>query len=150
MYPCHGDFWLVGNPPTQNYGYDELEEYDYDVYLYWPSSSHGVLMPADSDYSDEPISPLELGSDTTDDELEVLEIGPSQLLSLSPTFTVDPDFVFPSDESTTQGLDENGYSRLFRMGLVSKSRKFTRHLDDILKGAWQTVASSLRCLKLSR
>ncbi|KAI0347286.1 hypothetical protein BDW22DRAFT_513056 [Trametopsis cervina] len=149
MYPCHGDYWLVGDSPAQDYGYDDFEDYDYDVYLYWPSSSPGVLVPAYSDYSDEPVSPLNLASDT-EDELEALEIGPSQLLNFSPTFTVDPDFVFPADESTTQGLDANGYSRLFRMGLVSKSREFTRHLDDILKGAWQTVASSLRNLKLSR
>ncbi|KAI0699438.1 hypothetical protein BC835DRAFT_571095 [Cytidiella melzeri] len=176
MYPCHNDFWLIGTSPAQDYDY----EADYDVYLFWPSSSPQVLVPANARYADvkvgegsvvvlrrvesflrshaldkltwqsqDTLSPTELHSDT-DDELDELELGSSQLLNFTPTFSFDSDFVFPENNRSTDGLDANGYSKLFRMGLVSKSRGITRQLDNILKSAWRTFASSLRNLRLSQ
>ncbi|KAI0782406.1 hypothetical protein BC629DRAFT_1594192 [Irpex lacteus] len=121
MYPCYGDYWIVGAPPELDYDYTDD---DYDVYLFWPSSSQ-VLVPADTWYPEdfEPVSPLELrsgGSDGLDglDELDALELGPSQLLNFEPTYAFDADFVFPDNNSTEDNA--YGYSRLFRMGLASK------------------------------
>lgn len=51
MYPIHGDYWLVGVSPSEDYdgdyGYNYAdEEYDYDEYLFWPSSAPHILVPA--------------------------------------------------------------------------------------------------------
>lgn len=89
--------------------------------------------------------------------------------SFSPTFSFDSDFVFPDTRSSDR-FEENGYSRLFRMGLVSKvgarvvlivqllglslmvmqSRRITRHVDDFLKNAWHAFTLPLRNLKTLR
>lgn len=49
MYPCYGDYWIVGAPPELDYDYADD---DYDVYLFWPSSSQ-VLVPADTWYPED-------------------------------------------------------------------------------------------------
>ncbi|KAI0094235.1 hypothetical protein BDY19DRAFT_999493 [Irpex rosettiformis] len=147
MYPCIGDYWLIGVSPEYEFSYD-YEDDDYDVYLFWPSSSQ-VLVPVDTRHVEEfePVSPLDLHSDF-DDELDELDLGLSQLRNFEPTWSFDSDFVFPDTASLQE--DAYGYSRLFRMGLVSKSRSFTRELDTLLKTAWQGVASSMRRIRLSR
>lgn len=50
MYPCHSDCWLVGTEPAQLYDYEDA---DYDVYLFWPSSSPQIFVPANARYADE-------------------------------------------------------------------------------------------------
>ncbi|KAI0763262.1 hypothetical protein BC629DRAFT_978990 [Irpex lacteus] len=168
MYPIHGDYWLVGVSSSEDYDGDydynyADEEYDYDEYLFWPSSAPHILVPANgAEHSglEVPQSPAEPSpSSTTEtvshaDELDALDLGlesGSQVLTFSPTvtFTFNPDFVFPEPDAS-HSLDENGYSRLFRTGLFSKSRRFTRRLDEFLKSAWKSLKERLRKLRLLR
>ncbi|KAI0094229.1 hypothetical protein BDY19DRAFT_988096 [Irpex rosettiformis] len=123
MYPCYGDYWLVG--PSLEYDYDYADD-DYDVYLFWPSFSQ-VLVPVDTRYVEgfEPVSPFELHSDEGSDELDELDLGSSQLLNFEPTWSFDSDFVFPDVGLIEE--DAYGYSRLFRMGLVSKVNSHHTH-----------------------
>lgn len=47
------------------------------------------------------------------------------LQTFSPTFSFDSDFVFPDSPSLSgDGMGMDGYSRVFRMGLVSKVEPF--------------------------
>lgn len=51
MYPCYGDYWLIGAPSELEYDYVDD---DYDVYLFWPSSSQVlVLVNVDSWYPED-------------------------------------------------------------------------------------------------
>ena len=54
MYPCYGDYWLVGVPSELGYNYAHQYDVDddYDVYLFWPSASQ-ALVPADGWYPEE-------------------------------------------------------------------------------------------------
>ena len=50
MYPCYDDYLLVG--PSLEYDYDYADDGEYDVYLFWPTSSQ-VLVPADVQYAED-------------------------------------------------------------------------------------------------
>jgi hypothetical protein len=98
MYPCYGDYWLTGTSSPHDYDYD-YEDEEYDVYLFWPSSSPQLMVPSDTGYLDEvrrclahrispsliprtqlrPLPSLDSLSDT-DDGLDVLELGSSEVL----------------------------------------------------------------------
>jgi hypothetical protein len=95
MYPCYGDYWLVGIT-SQEYDYEDTE---YDVYLFWPSSSPQVLVPSSASYLEEvgclwrtafsskpnlhtqlpPLPSLDFQPETNN-ELDALDFGSSQLL----------------------------------------------------------------------
>ncbi|KAI0092841.1 hypothetical protein BDY19DRAFT_510709 [Irpex rosettiformis] len=166
MHPVYGDYWLAGGVSTVlEYGYDyshdhEQVEDDYDVYLFWPSIEPHALVPANhaegleeelqitQRQPPEELPPYSTTETVTDDELDALDLGlesGSDVLNFSPTvtYTFDPNFCFPEPDST-RSLGENGYSRLFRVGLISSSRRFTSRLDGLLKGVWKKFMESLR------
>ncbi|KAL4241234.1 hypothetical protein ABKN59_000288 [Abortiporus biennis] len=112
------DNYLVKMMPEEQLEYYE-DDYDYDVYLFWPSGR------PDGEFQGDFVDVLELPTIThTQSELEdrIYEWNYQHeafLPPLSPTYTTASDIVFPDIEASAQ---DAGYSRLFRAGLHATSR----------------------------
>ncbi|OCH95993.1 hypothetical protein OBBRIDRAFT_787841 [Obba rivulosa] len=113
---------------------DDLD-YDYDVFLFWPSSQQFALLideAQDNDLETHSVS----GSEYTGSSLESVS---DLSLPSTPTYTVKSDFAFPSYEDEMSSV---GYSQLFRAGFSYASKSFVRRVDRILSRLWQNIHPS--------
>ncbi|OBZ76974.1 hypothetical protein A0H81_03672 [Grifola frondosa] len=105
-----------------HYTPDYLEEDDYEVYLFWPSSQQYALVHYDS----QNYSVAALSDD--DDSLDVAEVSPP----LSPVYPSVSDFAFPDTPASDDEMSQVGYSRLFRSGLFFDSKSISKRFDKLL------------------
>ncbi|TCD66834.1 hypothetical protein EIP91_000912 [Steccherinum ochraceum] len=112
--------------------YNDGEDYDFDVYLWYPSSRPEVVVPEGVDLG--PEIPL-IYERQLDDQLDDAT---SEWPSLSSTYSAASDYDFPCKRD----MDKAGYSRFFSSGLVLTSQQVTRRLDGFIR----TVGKHLKAI----
>ncbi|KAJ3485035.1 hypothetical protein NLI96_g5225 [Meripilus lineatus] len=124
------------------------DDYDYDTFLYYPSSWPNVLFTENLDFADALVVPS--GSSELSQLLSVPDPIPqdTQLtLPIPPSESVDDDIgIAHFAEADERGL--GGYSRLFKAGFLSSSRQFTRNIDRIMRVIQNGIRSTKRRLSL--
>lgn len=142
---------LAGEPSPPPYSPPPYEDdEDYDVYYYWPSLSPYILVPVtksqEGELDEQPrreqtttnkkSAPQQTPSPQTPPTVTravqtVDELASSQSLDspLSPKDSFASNITFP--EHSVGGMDEVGYSKLFRAGLVAESPPSARHFDTV-------------------
>jgi len=105
------------------------DDEEYDTYLFWSSTGHMVRSSWDSFEVFEEHLPETQFNDQFDtpDEFESPYFPP-----LSPTYSIDSNFVFP-DVASERNIGILEYSKLFRSGLFLRSRNLTRRLDYFMR-----------------
>ncbi|EMD40475.1 hypothetical protein CERSUDRAFT_111073 [Gelatoporia subvermispora B] len=114
---------------------DDNCDYDYDVFLYWPSS-HQFALLIDESPDDTPETPYASGSEYSGSSLESLS---DFSTPPTPTYTVTPGFTFPPQKDS---MSSAGYSQLFRAGFSYASKGFVRRVDRVFSKIWHSLQPS--------
>ncbi|THH33632.1 hypothetical protein EUX98_g491 [Antrodiella citrinella] len=116
--------------------YNEGEDYDVDVYTWYPSSYPNIIVPWDGVGRELP-SVLER---ELDDEIE--ESCEADSPPVSPTYSYVSDFEFPAKRY----MENAGYSNFFCSGLVMTSQHVTRRVDGFLRSVQGHAKRFFQCL----
>ncbi|KAH8106294.1 hypothetical protein BXZ70DRAFT_1075147 [Cristinia sonorae] len=135
MYELVDERQLLNRMSMGNY--EDGEDYDVDVFLWYPSSRPEVVMLAGADNGAE--IPFIYGREA-DDGLDdaSLDWPPP-----SPTYSMVSDFMFPGRLE----MDNAGYSNFFSSGLVLTSRQVTRRLDGFMRSFRKYLHRAIQRLK---
>lgn len=116
------------------------DDEEYDTYLFWSSTGHMVRSSWDSFEVFEEHHPETRFNDQYD---TTNELDSPYFQPLSPTYSIDSNFLFP-DVNSERNIGILEYSRLFRSGLFLRSRNLTRRFDYFMRRLFRRLEATKR------